>query len=272
MATFKYLAFKQLKHTLGQSDAAGEMMALAIRLLVNDLKEHTDKAVRLKELYDGLGIKVDKFDESELLARTYQLQILAVYEQAEEFLKALKRECPHCISWSPQADGEDKLSWFWKNLSSSQKQNEQAKVWKSVCEYYRCVRNEFLHSLGNDKRLENMACELRAEIKLQPELQRLKAPSIYSEIGFDDFILFSRVVKLLSEWLGNCLRPSDEDIAEMLQIIYKEKYGRPITHLKKHRGAKRRENSLKTLLQDTYCLSFNELDSVVNILLRGPLA
>lgn len=269
---FRYQAYRRLKVRLGWSDSVVQATSLAVRLLLKDLQNHSDRSARLRELCSELGVRVDDFEEKEFLARTYQLQVIAVYEQLEEFLKALQRESPLSANWDSSGSNEDKLSWFWNNMSLEQRRNSLAVLCKDICNYYRLVRHEFLHSLGSEAKLLSAAEALRVRVRTQPEFGKLDAPSAYSAIGFDDFILFTRSVKCLAAWLCDNLRPSNACIADMILSAYKERYGRPITHLKKHREVERRRNAIKAVLMEFYSIGAEESDEVSLLLIEGPLA
>ncbi len=58
--------------------------------------------------------------------------------------------------------------------------------------------------------------ELRSRVHESAGYERLLAPNEYAAIGFDDFVLFTRVTKQIGLRLCRVARPTDQEIAEML--------------------------------------------------------
>jgi hypothetical protein len=143
-----------------------------------------------------------------------------------------------------------------------------------VAEYYRLVRNGFAHA-GAEGAARKDVDALRKLVEKQGDsFSRLNAPNLYSEIEFDDFILFTRVVKQLANKLCQAARPTNPDIVQM--VIKLNESGHHNVNFKKLVGQNptpvRRRRVLAGLLRTLYGLQEDESTPIIELLLSGPLA
>lgn len=87
-----------------------------------------------------------------------------------------------------------------------------------LAEYYRLVRNHFVHAHGDDaskvtrqyNKLNDFIVDLREIYCVQ------FAPSLYQDLNFEDVIMFSRLIKNIACSLCLSAMPSDEQVAASL--------------------------------------------------------
>jgi hypothetical protein len=100
---------------------------------------------------------------------------------------------------------------------------------------------------------------------------KLNAPNVYSAVEFDDFILFTRVVKQLAQGLCQSARPTDEEIVKMIMrhnetgthdISFRKLIGRNHTPARLRRA-------LAGVLRTLYSLEINEASPIPSHRVRG---
>ncbi len=122
----------------------------------------------------------------------------------------------------------------------------------SICDYYREVRNQFLHSLQKDAELTAKSLLLRELVKQNQVLVRLEAPQPYRSMGFDDLILFTRAIKELGAHFCECLRPeTDDELAALTIEHYERMSNRKINTLKRY-DIDRRRHAVYSIVS-AYC-------------------
>lgn len=265
--SFLYPAFKRLQHNLGKSDAVSEFTQLALEFFLSELTTSDNPAERLELVSANFRIRVNSYSEPFVRNRKAHLDILAVYEIAEEFFKSLRRESQ--VPWSGRRDGEDYLSWYWRNLPTDITNDPRATILRDLFDYYRLVRNEFMHSKEKTEGLAKSANELNSLKKHIPEYTRLNAPAAYENIGFDDVVLFTRVTKDLAEFLCKALTPGEENLFGVLEFCYKEETGKNLHALKRFNDPERLKKSFLSMLKRYFSLSDRDASYVIESLLRG---
>ena len=117
-------------------------------------------------------------------------------------------------SYTPKQDRESSLKAAYKQNISMGVKITDAWLLYLICDYYRLVRNNTAHNLDtelNDKYSE--LNERRADIKkMFPELS---APNDDANIQFDDFLLFSRALKMLATELLNKFIHDEDKLLEL---------------------------------------------------------
>ena len=273
-STFRPIAYRNFKHTLGKLNAIVEGAELATRKLKREAESSPDQAAFIKQLSIDHCVRVDTLDFILLHQLTAQFFIVSVHQQFEIFLKSLETELSS-FEWM-DIEGESLL----KEVLSSLPRGYNQVVgsigrWEiEIADYYRLVRNEFVHTDGSGI-IKKDAERLRS--KLQQEggkYSRLDAPNVYSSIGFDDFVLFSRVVKEIA--LGICIlaRPHDSEIVAMLMDLNERKLANVdfVSLRRKRRNPDRLKRAVQTLLRSVYSLNERESGPIIELLRSGPLA
>lgn len=263
---FKFRCYRNLKKNLGEIDAIVECSELAIREFVY-LSNNSQGNDYIKQKSYQHCVKVDSVDCVRLVQRNSKLHILNVYGQFEWFLKCLKKEHPEGGDWNID---NDKKSLFSKTLKclSNKEIIIISDLEQDLIEYYRGVRNSFIHIDGKGvKNWEVKSEDLRKRVLEDVQLKKYKAPNKFDEIQFDDFLLFTNIVKAVSLKMSVLGKPSDDLIVQMIKKFPK------FNDIKKFKNNPRRaENALKNLIRTEYCMSFEESKFVVESILKEILA
>ena len=273
--SFRFNSYRNLKSQLGKLNAAVELMELAIRFFKRQACDQPDPKAFIKQMAVAQDVRVDDSDFGLATQHAHHFFIVSVHQQFEVFLLNFKKEHPRS-SWL-----NDEENSLLKNILSSfdgvtfnEMLEAIGRLEMDLADYYRNVRNNVVHS---GAKLSAQAAE-RLRAKTQSESSPYKAlcaPNNLEEICFDDFVLYTRVVKHIALALCTVARPSDLEIADM--SLSGSTPGHLNLDLSKLRAKKRRPESLRnalgTLLRIQYGLNTTEAQPIVDmLLLKGPQA
>lgn len=274
MTTFRFIAFRDFKRTLGKMNAAVECAELAIRRLLRDVEQSNNRVEFVQSVSKEFNVRVDSLDASLLKCLIAQFHIATVHQEFESFLTSLAREL-RGEAIEPDK-GDSLLKGTLKQMLGGFEEG-QRKIGRfdvEIAEYYRLVRNGFAHD-GADGAAKKNVTRLRNLVKEQGvAFSRINAPNTFESVEFDDFILFTRVVKRLAEKLSQAVRPSDAEIVEMVRkhnangahnVNFKSLY-----RLKQN--SERLERAISSMLRTLYGLHPDESAPIVRSLMEGLLA
>lgn len=219
---FTYESYRKLKGYLGQFDAINELNELAIRE-INILANQTgniDSYIRGLSKKHNIRVDFNKLPEdlSVLMAKNY---IVVTYQSAELFLEEYKSESQRLNNkvWTYEKDSESKLTIALKNTNSTYQEalKNVGEVEVMLFEYYRYVRVAVVHrsAIAEDKLNKEFKRITKYKDKIR-ELYNVNGPNNFNKVNFDDFILFSRVIKKIAHSLCELGKPSTELIAEAI--------------------------------------------------------
>jgi hypothetical protein len=274
MTTFRFIAFRDFKRTLGKMNAAVECAELAMRRLLRDVEQSNNRAEFVQAVSKEFNVRVDSLDASLLKGLIAQFHIATVHQEFEGFLTSLAREL-RGKAIKPD-EGDSLLKGTLKQLLGGfeEGQNKIGRFEVEIAEYYRLVRNGFAHD-GADGAVKKNVTRLRSLVKEQGvTFSRMNSPNTFESVEFDDFILFTRVVKKLAEKLSQAVRPSDADIVEMVRK-HNENGAHNVNFKKFHhlkQNSERLERAISSLLRTLYGLDPNESAPIVRSLMAGLLA
>jgi len=249
---FRFPCYRELKHQLGELDALCECIELATRDLVNRASAAPDRHAYVADLAKHLGIHVNRVDVPSLRPHVARLYILTVHQCLEDFLIGLRDEHPKGKEWDID-DNADRLTKIARTIGF------EHTLAFDVCQYYRDIRNATVHrSARNRIGGDGPALEaLRDRVAENPALWNLHAPNRYEAVSFDDFVLFTRSTKTLAEDLCKAARPSDEELAEIVEA-------KTVNLESRFRKAPERlANARSGFLQTTYSISRQEADRIL---------
>ena len=211
---FKFPAYRALKQELGAYDACVEVVELALR----DFREMAAKNSKgldayIAEAAGRHGLYVSSVAPELLNESTANLYIVLVHQALDSFLSKLRREVPERCKWSRQADGSSSTS---APLNAAVKQagivsqtSGDDLVFR-ICDYYRLLRNSFAH--GESASSLELPLTLRDELSRDARFSKLAAPNQPGHQTFDDFVLYTRCVKLIAKELCESFRLSDHEL------------------------------------------------------------
>lgn len=212
---FKYKCYQDLLLTFGRVDAIVECIELSVKMFIHEMEKHDDFEKFIIKKSKKHGIHVDTVDVEEFKLRASQLHIINVYQQFEGFLHDLLSESSFPL---PPKD-EDK-SLFMNLLHELKKKNRNIPIKQievDIVEYYRYVRNSFMHPKIERGKYDSRAKKIRKKVSKNSDYKKFKAPNVYGSISFHDFILFTKVAKDIAGKLCVLISPSDAKIADLVK-------------------------------------------------------
>lgn len=267
--TFRFVAYRDLKRTLGQINAVVETAELAMRSFASQARLAPSTDVFVRQMSKAHGVRVDVLDLQASTRQMNHFYIVSVHQYFESFLKAFKKQHPQ-NTWLDSDDNS-----LLKNVLSSfapRNYNEMVdavgRLELDVADYYRHVRNAVAH--GDDKNSVQSTLRLRSRVQDPTTVYtRLLAPNPFAQTDFDDFILFTRVVKHIALALCSVARPTDPQIADM--ILRGDPAGPLGIDLEALRKRKRNpeafQSALGTLLRIRYGLIRLEAQPIIDLLI-----
>lgn len=273
---FTFLSYRALKENLGRLDAIVECNELAVRKFISKAEIANDLEAYISDLSELHKVRVNYVEIKALQRQIAQLYILLVYQQAEEFLEGFRDEYPRSNHWS-YTDGDDLLTSILKNIGSNflSNTNSIGKIQVEIFHYYRLVRNRFMHTVIPDRRLDKY---LTGVLAFNSEIQKIynisNAPNDFDNLTFDDFILFSRVIKDIARILCQLGCPTDTELVQMvLEFDKKEMHGVNLNIMKKWiNNPVRMRKALSNLVGSLFSLGFSESESVVDGLIDSIMS
>lgn len=205
--TYSLACYRRLKRYLGESDAMTEVVELAIRHFLQ--LASADQGRFVQEQSERYGVRVNPSELSYVQRHFSEHCIGTVYGAFERFFEDLRDE--HCAAtgtqWPDREKGEDQLSWSLRSISI---QTDPGLI--GIANYYRLVRNWIAHGrTSNSNSLEQLLEDL-PPLKQESEalLSPLAGPNPPCKLEFDDFIVYSRVVKAIAFDLSRFRIPPPE--------------------------------------------------------------
>lgn len=254
---------RRFEQTLGESDAACEFIELGLRHLGSSGTPDIplDEAIDTIAKREGVCVHPSVFADARRVA--VLLSIVSAFAELEAFLHEFRLEHIdlHSTDWDMRRDSEDLLSFTLRNVREIHGADEHfVPRWlKERLEYYRLLRVAFVHRNANVLgRADNLKNSMPAVPVIHGfDVSKLKAPNGFDAVTFDDFILYSRCCKHLSEYLRKVCKPSDwVAIARTVQANF---------HTLDSRPARQRNAVIQTIMCK-YGLSRLEVESIYGAL------
>lgn len=260
---FSFKAFRNLKKGLGEFDAVVECNEIAIREFIDNHKASHNPEQFIQELSEKHGVRVDTININLFASRIRLFYILSVAQQGEQFFEEFIKEYKTyylSLKWQDKIDGETDFDYLLKHIFTSKKQgiNEIGKAIYEGLNYYRLVRNKFTHSERNDiKKLNNLSRKLNQYKDFySTKFHSHNSPNNYEDIDFNDFLLFTNILKHIGYTLCKKCKPNNIELAKRianLEIKTNGKIVKPINNIKKlENNHKRFLNAIGNLLNSTF--------------------
>jgi hypothetical protein len=212
---FIYPCFYDLRDNLGGIDATIETIETAIREFAARYELSSQKDQFLKLAAQNHRIVLNHVDWGKLPNHAAYLYIISVYQQADWFFDALRKQHPNGGSWPGKPEGESVLSYTLSRFGPDAE--KRVSPWlKNLFEYYRLVRNRFTHPNKDDQGWKKQLASVLNRIDTIKGFYSVEAPNEYQNISFDDYVLFTRSVKDLALEICDVARPDDDQFAQML--------------------------------------------------------
>jgi len=260
---FSYKAFRNIKKGLGEFDAVVECNEMAIREFLKNLKASPDQRQFIQDLSEKHGVRVDTVSVDLFSSRIRLFYILSVMQQAEQFFGEFKKEYQtYNPTWNEkkEKDGETDFDNILSNIFTSKGRgiNEIGKEVYHGFEYYRLVRNRFAHSEEKDlKKLNNQCLKISEYAEFyNATYHSINSPNNYDKIDFNDFLLFTNIIKHIGYTLCEKCKPDNAQLAEKistLEVNGENKTIKPLKNiLKLKNNPERFSNAIGNLLNSTF--------------------
>lgn len=244
---YTYQSLRTLHNYSGEIDAMLHLNELVNREFIQQAEGHTAKTGKtirdfIKDVSAKHSMYVDllKFDDfSTQLAKSY---IVTVYQSAEQFLHEFREEHIDLFDskWT-DSDKESKIETTTRNLSLCDAEKDEILDMANleVFNYYHKLRNCITHPHTLQKaklnKKEKLDKKLNEKEKLDKKLNEIKdiygqrilemhhidlVPNTFNEINFNDFKLFSKVVKDIAYRLCKHEQPSDNQIIRVYEKFH----------------------------------------------------
>src|SRR5947208_1594485 len=187
LTSFRFASYRDFKRSLGKINAASECTELAIRSFIDGASTSASPSAYIRQLSKDYDVKVDAVDLGALSTQIGRFHVVAVHQQFELFLREFRAEHPKS-NWDKE-EGDDLLKATLKNIGDGYARTASllGRLEVDVADYYRHVRNRFVHAMEEKARMPVDAKELRGRVGESDEYNRLAAPNAYDAIRFDDF-------------------------------------------------------------------------------------
>lgn len=187
----------ELKKELGYANVTNQYIELATRTFQMD---HGKESLQERARLVGLCVSEIPEDYTTRIAKGY---ITGVHSCVEHFLleyRMLTGSPAHGHEYKAD-DDENRMIWT-LNICYDNHIPQDVKLLYYVCNYYRLVRNEIVHSGNGSNELRQTKSQLNnidEELVKSGVCGRLKAPNDLKDLSFDDQVLFSRAARTLCE-------------------------------------------------------------------------
>lgn len=218
---FYLKSYSELKLELGRLDAVVEIMEVSIRefSILGDYKNFEDK---VKFYSTKHNIRVDEGKSKEVIQTSAGLYILLSHGLFDSFLKKMQGEVKRYLTLGTIKDSQTVLDFILEELDA--KKFKKDPLYKGY-EYYRLLRNDLAHG----KMVSKVSSPSQEEIEKIYKAITFSDKKVITynafkkgEVGFDDFIVFSRILKEIALKLCQHAKPQSDD-AEMKLLLLEEK-------------------------------------------------
>jgi hypothetical protein len=220
-----YGSYRTLKRSVGVFDGLVEMTEIALREIEQQSSASGDASAFIRMLSGKHGIAVNYkqfpgvrwFHAANAIAVTHNTFDIFLDDFRLESISLLKLP-----AWDFGSRKDSRLEVLLRNMPCDYQAAVKAVGQKGqeLAEYYRLVRNHFVHAHGDDdSKVRRQHLKLADYVDALRQQYSVKAaPSLYDDLQFEDVILFTRLVKDIASSLCQAAIPTDEQIAERVEI------------------------------------------------------
>ncbi len=260
---FRLNCVSELYKNLGKYDAIVEFTELSVREFIKEAEKAKDFDSYLSSKSSELKIKIDTVDKSIYRSRISQSYILSVYQNAELFIHQFRDECNHLknSNWKLDDTKENLLIKTIRkitNINSATKLIGEHRL--AIFNYYRVIRNKYSHDRIEDTKVEKEYLKVLVhKAEINNDYPNLNAPNDFDNISFDDFILFSRIVKDIAYILSDIIIPNNEEL--------KSYYLRMDLFKELNQNPERKNNAIKGHMNNTFGIEIEQAEEIIKLIL-----
>ncbi|ATU25872.1 MULTISPECIES: hypothetical protein [Bacillus] len=212
---FQLQCYRNLNSKLGFSDAIVEINEVALRELINSGKQFKFGSY-IKKLSDTHGIIVDYSNSPDILnVKMAGSYLVTVYTEFELFLHEFKDD--YNMLNNNKCDFKEKNGSKLEQIYEKYYPifNYKRDLNFKIAEYYRLCRNKIIHSKFDsslEKKLSKAYNDLQEFKEIIIDTFNIKdAPNEIKDLCFDDFILYTKVIKKIGKHLCELVEPSNQE-------------------------------------------------------------
>lgn len=193
--------YNKFKNELGMSDAINEYIEVLLRQF--ESTPHNEES--FQKIASQYGIRVNDVNPYVAICKIREYYIISVFQVFEDFLSQMHNHLKSYGEYKEIKDPSDSmLKHIHKNLIGMQRKSGIPYLNYLICDYYRLIRNLCAHTDNSNKVQSAYQLLLKRKNEISSAYSQLQAPNDFQNIKFDDFILYSRAAKSLSEeYLAN---------------------------------------------------------------------
>jgi hypothetical protein len=231
---FMFDSYRDLVHDLGAMDGLAAAQTLASKHFIDDAAEDEDPQKFVLGLAVRYRVSTHFVDFPRVPSHLTQLLIVGTCQQAEAFLDKFRREqFDMGRKWRAREDHETQLKYTLDCINGGfgvnkiKVHNERYELF----EYYRLVRNSFVHSSIDGERIKKEFDSVSGLREMVEEKFGLVAPNPVSDVTFDDHMLFTRITKYLATDLCRLAPPhTTEELLKFL-LFQREEPTHPLVRI-----------------------------------------
>lgn len=248
--------YNKLKSELGLSDAVNEY----IEVLARKIESESLSEEEFQKIATMYNIKVNNVSINDAVLKIRGYYIVGVYQILEHYFTSLNDYLnKYSFAFRKREDGEPTLKYLCYRLLDMQKVNDEVYLYYLLCDYYRLVRNYIAH-VDSKRKIDNAYATIIArQNEINDKFPNLSAPNDIEEIGFDDFVLYSRSAKKLAKDMNEKIQ---YDLHKVAKSIDMDKYA------KLKNNPKRIRKSIEYELKVRFSLKSEDIEFVVAKLMR----
>lgn len=231
---FLFDSYRALIKDLGAMDGLAAAQTLASKHFIDAAAKLEDPQQFVRDLAVHYRVSTHFVDFPSVPAHLTQLLIVGTCQQAEAFLESFRRDQLHMgRTWRQRGDGEPRLKYTLDSISGGFATNyiRIRKERYEIFEYYRLVRNAFVHSSIDRDRVRrefDNVSDFRATVERD---FGLPAPNPVADLTFADHMLFTRVTKYIATDLCRLAAPTTgQDLIRFL-LSHPDKPRHPLTRM-----------------------------------------
>ncbi len=198
---FLFDSYRELMRDLGAMDGLAAAQTLAAKHFIDHAATHADPQQFVRDLAVRYRVSTHFVDFPSVPTHLTQLLIVGTCQQAEAFLDNFRREQLHMGRiWRQRSDGEPQMKYTLDCINGGFANNtiRIRRERYELFEYYRLIRNAFVHSSIDRDRLQR---EFDRVAGLQQKVEAdfgVVAPNEFTKLTFADHMLFTRIVKYIA--------------------------------------------------------------------------
>ncbi|XDD45225.1 hypothetical protein AB3N60_10910 [Leptospira sp. WS39.C2] len=256
-------SYNDLKTTLGKYDSLVEFLELCIRNLKENAISDADVETKIINALNKSNINFNANEYKTVKPLIYKNFIAIAYSAFDEFIFDFSKELDIFYGkYKKQKKTEEtKLDFLLERMETQitkfaigniKNSNEY-----SILEYYRLIRNTFVHaSSKKDTKLQSLHNSVK-KLKLDEKYIKYKnLPNSENEIDFNDFIFVSKITLDLAFIISKHLDPKIDDYVKFIDESNFIRYGI---------NSDRFLNSIASFLVTEYRLPFNVALSIAQL-------